>query len=160
LNYDHCTGCLSLSSAVALSRSIYTDGVDARVFSMIWDWRTCTIGFTASSVEKIHFSHPFYELQGKKYSFTPTTSAISSLRFCRKGGTNYIVHVCGNDEVYINNTYDVAVLSPSTCNKSDFGMCSQNPVMLGNNYVMYPDFLPVSSIEVSFERNSSNERIN
>jgi len=143
LEYDRISGCLSISSAIPLCRRPSLDGVDAQIFALLWDWRTCTIGFTLSCLQSIHYSYPSYELQSKT-TLTPDTCVISQQYLHRKGGETKILHMYGHEDCYSSDQYAVGILSPARCRRSNRGLEDQNPILLSRNYVMYPDLLQVS----------------
>lgn len=144
IQYDRISGCLSISSAIPLCRRPRLDGVDAKIFALLWDWRTCTIGFTLSCRQNIHYSYPSYELQSQKTTLTPDTCVISQQYLHRRGGETKILHMYGHEDCYSSDQYAVGILSPARCRRSNRGLEDQNPILLSRNYVMYPDLLQVS----------------
>ena len=144
IQYDRISGCLSISSAIPLNRRPRLDGVDAKIFALLWDWRTCTIGFTLSCRQNIHYSYPSYELQSQKSTLTPDTCVISQQYLHRRGGETKILHMYGHEDCYSSDQYAVGILSPTRCRRSNRGLEDQNPILLSRNDVMYPDLLQVS----------------
>lgn len=141
---DRLSGCLSISSAIPLCRSPKSGGVDAKMFALLWDWRTCTIGFTISCRQNIRYSYPNYKSHSRNSVLTPKTCVVSQQRLYRGAGETKIIHLFGHKECYCNEQYTVGVLSPARCRRSSRSFEDQNPILLSKNNVMYPDMLQVS----------------
>lgn len=148
IEYDSITGSLSISSAIPLVRSTRSNGVFAKLFVSLWDWRTCTVGFSSMSDDKIYFTNQGTLLHGQHGIMSLAQVVTSRHYFSRVNGINALVHIYSKFMRYKKDIYNVGVLSPSQskCHVRD-GEAS-NPIFLTRDQVMYPGALEVRSVFV------------
>jgi hypothetical protein len=145
IEYNHSTGSLSVSSAIPLARSTRSNGVYARLFVSLWDWKTCTIGFSLMSDDKIYFTNRGASHHGREGVMSPTQFVTSRQYFSKINGIHALVHLYSKCMRYKRDIYHVGVLSPSRSRSYVRDGEASNPIFLTRDQVMYPGTLEVGT---------------